>query len=46
MLIYTDKRETKKNYEFAGTLSSMFNQFLNGFLILVETYFYDSITFN
>ena len=44
-MIHTDKREKKKNYEFAGTLSFMFNQFSNGFLILVETYFYDGITF-
>ena len=29
--IITDKRETKKNYEFAVTLSFMFNQFSNCF---------------
>ena len=29
--IERDKRETKKNYEFAVTLSFMFNQFSNWF---------------
>ena len=41
--IITDKRETKKNYEFAVTLSFMFNQFQTA---LIKTYFYRRVTFN
>ena len=38
--IITDKRETKKNYEFAVTLSFMFNQTSNCFNknILLQEY--------